>query len=249
MIKKLTLIPLCFMIIPFVSADYKIYSAVQSGNAGSVVDLPEMKGSQPVLGTNGFQLDANGVTISCNEASPGDVGKVNGITYTAVDNDTLGNFGYVNECTSFVTDMYYEFMSSDFNGDISSWDTSKVVTMQAMFISAKKFNQDISKWNTSNLERMDNMFQSASSFNQDIGNWDTSNVKIMLGLFRGAEKFNQDLSGWDTGSVTRMDQMFYDAIMFDQDLSGWDVGNVSMFDFFGRNSGFEGEASKYPDFN
>ena len=50
--------------------------------------------------------------------------------------------------------------------------------MNHMFSSATEFNQDISNWNTSNVIDMSDMFAKANNFNQDIGNWDTSNVII-----------------------------------------------------------------------
>ena len=82
-----------------------------------------------------------------------------------------------------------------FNGNISSWDTSKVTDMTGMFANTP-FNQDISNWNTSNVTVMSNMFQSATAFNQDIGNWNTSSVTDMGDMFNTAAQFNQDVSGW-----------------------------------------------------
>ncbi|MDP4040822.1 BspA family leucine-rich repeat surface protein [Mycoplasma mycoides] len=45
-----------------------------------------------------------------------------------------------------------------------------------MFEYATNFNQDISTWDTSNVEHMDSMFYGATSFNQDLSKWNTSNV-------------------------------------------------------------------------
>ena len=41
------------------------------------------------------------------------------------------------------------------------------------------FNRDISKWNTHNVVTMSRMFFSAVSFDQSLNNWDVSNVTTM----------------------------------------------------------------------
>ena len=73
---------------------------------------------------------------------------------------------------TLIEDMAGLFDSSDFNGDISEWDTSNVKYMTWMFANSK-FNGDISEWDVSNVEDMNDMF-AGSEFNQDISNWNTS---------------------------------------------------------------------------
>ena len=66
-----------------------------------------------------------------------------------------------------------------FNGDITSWDTTGVKTMDEMFTSAVSFNRDISGWPTSkNLESMQGMFKNARSFNQDLSRWTFPTIEI-----------------------------------------------------------------------
>ena len=62
-----------------------------------------------------------------------------------------------------------------FNGDISEWDVSNVVNMEAMFKDAKAFNRDISKWEVDKVTTMHAMFSGAQSFTQTLcESWKTS---------------------------------------------------------------------------
>jgi surface protein len=60
--------------------------------------------------------------------------------------------------------------SNAFNGNIGSWDVSKVTTMDNMFSSANGFNQDLSQWDTSSVVNANAMF-SFTNFNSDLSAW------------------------------------------------------------------------------
>ena len=101
-------------------------------------------------------------------------------------------------------------------GDISTWDTSAVTSMEDLFSALRNsamsgFNSNISGWNVSNVQTFYLMFGGASSFNQDISNWDTSGATNMGGMFYQASSFNQDIQYWNTSNVTTYDAMFYQA--------------------------------------
>ena len=61
--------------------------------------------------------------------------------------------------------MEVMFAHSNFNGDISGWDVSKVKYMYSMFFKSK-FNGDISQWDVSNVERMTWMFYKSPLINK-----------------------------------------------------------------------------------
>ena len=83
------------------------------------------------------------------------------------------------------------FNGSQFNGDISGWDVSRVQNMAVMF-SSSQFNGDLSGWDVSNVQNMAVMF-SSSQFNGDLSGWDVSNVQKddMYNMFDGSPLQNK----------------------------------------------------------
>lgn len=68
--------------------------------------------------------------------------------------------------SNFNADISFISIITEFNGDISKWDTSNVINMKGMFFNSK-FNGDISNWNTKNVIDMSALFYN-SQFNGDI---------------------------------------------------------------------------------
>jgi surface protein len=219
--------------------DWPVYAAVGALLLWTLV-LPMATQAQ----TNpDFELAPNGVTVLCDNASVGDTGTVNGVTYTKRTRDQITTGNAATTCTSGITDMsapdYENFFGDDsFNEDISTWDVSSVTNMAYMFYEARSFDQDISAWDVSSVTDMYRMFVDAGFFNQDIGDWDVSSVTNMSNMFYGAYSFNQDIGDWDVSNVTSMAFMFRDG-SFNQDIGDWDVSSVtSMFQMFTGNSEF-----------
>lgn len=146
---------------------------------------------------------------------------------------------------SKVTRLDSMFALTPFNGDISNWDTSKTQRMGVMFANATAFNGDVSKWNTSQVTDMHSMFQYATSFNGDVSKWDTSQVTDMGYLFNKASSFNRDVSKWNTSQVTAMTSLF-SATKFNGDVSKWNTNSVIMMQYmFWNLSSFNCDLSSW----
>ena len=178
-----------------------------------------------------FILSSNGVTITCSNASVGETGDINGVTYTKRTRDQIATDNASTTCTSGITDMSNLFDAagdesySTFNEDVSHWDVSSVTNMKSMFHLAKIFNQDLSKWDVSSVVDMSGMFSSAEKFNQDLSEWNVSNVTDMSLMFSNANDFNSPLDTWDVSKVTSMHNMF--GSHFNQPIGSWDVSSVN----------------------
>jgi uncharacterized repeat protein (TIGR02543 family) len=215
------------------------YTVTISGSSTSQVVTGTITVNATAASNSGNISFVNG-TCECPNATVGDIDVINGVTYTAVDDNSIAGQianGNVNLCTTLVTNMSSLFRdNSSFNSDISFWDTAAVNDMSGMFRDATSFNRDISNWNTSSVTDMNNMFKAAVAFNQDIGGWDTSNVTDMSAMFRLASAFNQNIGSWNTSSCTKMESLFDNAISFNQDIGGWDTSDVTNFKYMFDNT-------------
>ena len=50
---------------------------------------------------------------------------------------------------------------TDFNSDISNWQTTQVTNMSSMFKNCSKFNRDISDWDVNNVLDFQDMFENS----------------------------------------------------------------------------------------
>ena len=134
--------------------------------------------------------------------------------------------------------------ATSFDQNISEWDMSNVLDMAFMFNGASEFNQVISDWNVGKVTDMSFMFRDASKFNQDISNWAVDNATTLRSMFQNARAFNQNISGWNLSGVENLGSMFNGAIKFNQNLTSWDVSDTTDMSFMFRGaSAFNGNIS------
>jgi prepilin-type N-terminal cleavage/methylation domain-containing protein len=124
----------------------------------TAITVKSAGGSANAAVAAGFQLAANGITITCYGMEDGDTGVINGVTYTkrsrtmiAVDSNRTPA---ATSCTSGITDMKDMFFNAalGFNADISHWDTSNVTNMNGILSNNRSFTQDLSNWVTNNVK-------------------------------------------------------------------------------------------------
>ena len=121
------------------NADYKINKPL--------IEKSSITNSEKNISNTSMTIAFDGPTCKCANSSVGDTAEIGGVTYTVVDNSTIGGqitAGNFNLCTTLVTNMEAKFYNTSFNSDISFWDTSNVTNMQNMLGQCPNFNQDIS---------------------------------------------------------------------------------------------------------
>lgn len=123
--------------------------------------------------------------------------------------------------------------TSVLNLDLSSFNTSKVKNMRAMFMSNSLMTDlDLSSFNTSLVKNMRNMFSGMIRLkNLNISSFNTSEVEDMGGMFNSdRELSNFSVLSFDTRKVKQMGNMFT-GVMKNQ---GSGVIDISSFSTEGR---------------
>ncbi|PPE04095.1 BspA family leucine-rich repeat surface protein [Williamsoniiplasma lucivorax] len=131
---------------------------------------------------------------------------------------------------------------------VPNYISPKIKDLSEMFAGCTDFNDDLSYWDTTNIWNMSEMFCGASQFDSDLASWDVANVNYMDRMFAQAMFFNQDIAMWDTSQVVDMSGMFHDAYNFAQDLSSWHVDSVEFYDHFADCADLQNEPTYLPHF-
>lgn len=98
--------------------------------------------------------------------------------------------------------------------DLSTWNTSNVTNMSAMFRECEGLqNLDLSNFDTSNVTSMKYIFYQCRSLSKlNISSFDTSNVRSMCGMFCRCNNLKKlDLSHFNIQNVEDMRWVFYEC--------------------------------------
>ena len=127
--------------------------------------------------------------------------------------------------------MFWNNEATEIKG-FENFDTSNVIDMHGMFYGSKATSLNLSSFDTSNVTDMSNMFYCCRFLSKIIGleNWNTHNVTTMKTMFQAVPLSSLDLSNWDTSNVTDMTSMFQDISLSSLDLSNWNTSKVTSMD-------------------
>ena len=123
------------------------------------------------------------------------------------------------------------YYSSLENLDLSSFNTSNVITMERMFSYCSSLTSlDLTSFSTSKVTDMSDMFYNCSSLTSlDLSSFNTMNVTSMFQMFSYCESLIAlDLSSFNTSNVTTMAYMFsYCSSLTNLNLSSFNTSNVT----------------------
>ena len=120
--------------------------------------------------------------------------------------------------------------------DLSSFNTTNVISMEGMFYGSPVTQLDLSNFDTGNVTNMAGMFYATNLEKINVSNFLTGKVKNMSSMFQDDNYLIEieGLNNFDTTNVTDMSQMFMNSIATKLDLSSFDTSNVTnMYMMFG----------------
>ena len=110
------------------------------------------------------------------------------------------------------------------NNDFSNWDTSKVISLYAMFPGNVNFEGiGLNTWDVSNVVSFNRVFNGCGvAFNTSLSNWDTSKGEDFFRMFRDATSFNQDISNFDFRNAKNISEFMFGKTSADYDYQFYD---------------------------
>lgn len=93
-------------------------------------------------------------------------------------------------------------------GDLGGWKTSRVTNMLGMFLGCDEFNGNVSTWDVSRVVTFETTFEYCPRWVVgDLSQWKPSGALNMVKMFKDAHAFNSNLSAWNVSRVTDMTEM------------------------------------------
>jgi hypothetical protein len=130
-----------------------------------------------------------------------------------------------------------------FNSDLY-WNTSSAVSMRGTFSNNTEFEGDLSTWDVSKVKDMFVMFHNSGIKNSGIGRWNTASLEQAYAMFQNAKFIDRDLNlaGWETGKCTEMKGMFWGSAIVDSNIGKWNVEKADVTNML-RDTRFKGDLS------
>merc|ERR1711862_306823 len=85
------------------------------------------------------------------------------------------------------------------------------MVFESMFDSATNFNSDLSEWNTEKSTNFKQTFQKSVNFNSNISKWNVRRVTTFDSMFNGASKFNLNLCHWNMHNALNSNNEFLET--------------------------------------
>ncbi|WP_426422787.1 BspA family leucine-rich repeat surface protein [Pediococcus acidilactici] len=154
------------------------------------------------------------------------------------DSPALTNIDVQHFDTSKITSMEYMFLNAGVEDlDLSNFNTGQVTSMYGMFDGANKLRTlNVKSFDTSKVSNMKYMFYNIAVTKLDVSSFDTSNATAMEGMFDSTRELKKlDLSNFDTSKVNTMWNMFADTGASQIDISSFTISeSTNTGDMFTR---------------
>jgi Mycoplasma protein of unknown function, DUF285 len=168
----------------------------------------------------------------------------------------IAKYGHIRDWnTSQVYDMSNLFSFerepalSQFNDNITMWDTHKVTNLSHTFFGNAVMNFDLQKWNVSRVVDMTACFANTLQYEgHDLRTWDTAKVTSMSRMFQNAAAFDSHgVHLWNTTSLVNASRMFQRATIFQgAEKFQWKTSHLQdMSEMFLGAEAFVGDVSDF----
>ena len=209
----------------------KVVDNLDIPEGATVVDVSKNSDNTIKMWYN--EADANGnydITIGSNNKIYANPSSTSGLfsnltNVTSIDLSNLDTSGMTNMSNMFSGNTYLTNITFGNN-----FNTSNVTNMNGMFnYCVKLTNIDLSSFDTSNVISFYETFKNTGLISLDLSNFDTSSATSMCEMFAGSRYIKSlDLASFDTSKVTNMKYMFHGcSSLTDLNLSSFDTSNVT----------------------
>ena len=128
-----------------------------------------------------------------------------------------------------LSDIFYQFLVEVV--DISGWDISNVIIMDAMFGCCEKLKKiiGIENLDVSKLEDANSMFYMCENLVElDLTKWNPVSLQYASYMFTRCSnlKIIKNIENWQLPNIKSVRQMFCKCAKLDVDLSNWNLTNI-----------------------